>query len=347
MTRSLDPLLRILKRWYFEALGVARADERALRRHAGQNRALILNVHSVSPDSNPYGPSLHPEAFAGLLDWLAPRATLCLLRDLPGPADRDPQRPLVVLSFDDGLKDFVEHAMPVLASRGLRANQNLIGEAVETGDPPWTINLVDLLGATPPEALRRLRVPRFAAELSSHDPYAKERFGAAITNHFKGLAPAEREPGWAALREVTGGIVVDRPTRMMSSEDVAAALAAGHEIGSHSYSHESMEYVDDAAFLADFRRSCDVLARSGCKDCVVYAFPNGSYRPRQVELLQQEGVRHVLLVGEHPSRPGSVHTRLTLRGGSEAELRARAAHSDQRVRLLRAQLSRRRRARGS
>jgi hypothetical protein len=58
----------------------------------------------------------------------------------------------------------------------------------------------------------------------------------------------------------------------------------------------------------------------------VYSFPNGSHRAGQVELLQSEGVRHVLLVGERPSLPdASVLHRITVRGGSAAELRARSA----------------------
>jgi peptidoglycan/xylan/chitin deacetylase (PgdA/CDA1 family) len=224
------------------------------------------------------------------------------------------------------LKDFVEHAMPVLEAFAIPANQNVIGSAVDTGRPPWAIGLLDRLGAAPVEMVQRLRLPGFSQQLASGDPYAQERFGAAITNHLKTMAPADRAPALRRLEEeALKSIVVERPTRMMSAADVAAAHAAGHEVGAHSYSHESMEHVGDEAFLADFRRCRDVLARAGCERCDVYAFPNGSHRPGQPELLRQHGVRHVLLVGERPSAPeAGVHTRLTLRGASLAELRARA-----------------------
>lgn len=316
----------IIRRGYFGALRLAGTDERALRRHARHDRVLILNLHGVSPEVNAYGPSLHPERFRQLLAWLRPRVIFSRLRDLP-EQEHDPRRPLVVLSFDDGLMDFVQHAMPVLATFGVHANQNLIGESVERGEPPWTIHLVDLLGASPVELVQRLRIPGFEGALTGDDDYAKERYGAALTNHFKRLAPGVRERSWDALEAALQGVVVDRPTRMMSAESVAAALSAGHEIGSHSYSHESMEHLSDAAFLEDFHRSRAVLAGIGCEECTIYAFPNGSHRRGQAELLQQAGVRSVLLVGERPSLTGaSVHTRMTVRGGSAAELRARATH---------------------
>jgi peptidoglycan/xylan/chitin deacetylase (PgdA/CDA1 family) len=325
VTSSADALRAIVKRSYFEALRAAGGNTRALRRHGARDHLLILNLHGISPHPNPYDPRLHPDRFAQLLTWLRSAATIGLLRDIPGPVDRDPRRPLVVLSFDDGLSDFVEYAMPVLASLDLRANQNVIGHAVETGDPPWAISLLDQLGATPTRVVQRLNVPGFAYKLARDAPSAKARFGAALTNHLKALTPAHRAPVWSALQESLQDVIVERPTRMMGSDDVAAAVGAGHEIGSHSYSHESMEYLSDTEFLEDFRRSRDVLHAVGREDCPVYAFPNGSHRPEQVGILQREGVRHVLLVGDRASQPGRlVHSRLTVRGDSIAEVRARS-----------------------
>jgi peptidoglycan/xylan/chitin deacetylase (PgdA/CDA1 family) len=325
--RLRDSHRRVLKRWYFDVLRMGKVNARALQRHAARDHLLILSLHSVSPTSNPYGPSLHPDLFADLLTWLQPRTHLCLLRDTERRSPQDRDRPRVVLSFDDGLKDFVEHAMPVLDSFDVRANQNVIGTSMEVGRPPWALSLVDLLGAAPVAAVQRLRIPGFGAVLSADEPYAKERFGAALTAHFKALTPSDRDIALMALYEELRDVVVDQPTRMMSAADVKAAHDAGYEIGSHSYSHESMEYVDDDTFLADFRRSCELLREAGCGDCTVYAFPNGSHRPGQPELLQAQRVRHVLLVDERPSHvTATVHTRLTVRGDSASELRARAVN---------------------
>jgi hypothetical protein len=85
-----------------------------------------------------------------------------------------------------------------------------------------------------------------------------------------------------------------------------------------------MTDLDDVAFVEDFRRSRRSLERAGCEPCLVYAFPNGSHRSGQAELLRREGVRHVLLVGDTASQPDAwLHPRLTLRGHSTAELRVR------------------------
>jgi peptidoglycan/xylan/chitin deacetylase (PgdA/CDA1 family) len=316
---------RLLKRAYYGVLCASRRDERLLRRHGRADRVLVLNIHSVDPTSKPFWPALHPQLFAGLLEWLRGRCTVTLPSTLGEVARTDARRPLVVLSFDDGYRDFVEHAMPILDRFGFKANQNVIGQSVETGRPPQIVQFSDFLNAAPASMLRELRVPHFSGRPVGDDPLDKERFGASIMNHLKQIPPASREPVWDELQRPMSEVEIERPTRMMSSEDVAAVAAAGHEIGAHSYSHESMEFVDDDGFLEDFKRCRRVLAAVNC-DPTVYAFPNGSYRPRQLALLRELGVQHVLLVGERTSRPdASVHNRITLRGHSLPELRVRAA----------------------
>jgi peptidoglycan/xylan/chitin deacetylase (PgdA/CDA1 family) len=323
--RSFHAQERLLKRAYYGVLRASRHDERQLRHQGRADRVLLLNIHNVDPSPNPFWPALHPRLFTGLLEWLRGRCTVTLPSTLGEVARTDALRPLVVLSFDDGYRDFVEHAMPILDRFGLKANQNVIGESVETGRPPQIVQFADFLNAAPTSMLGELPVPRFNGRHVSDDPLDKERFGASIMNHLKQMPPAEREPVWDELQGPMSEVEIERPTPMMSSEDVAAAAAAGHEIGAHSYSHESMEFVDDDEFVQDFQRCREVLAGVDC-DAKVYAFPNGSYRQHQIGLLRDMGVQHVLLVGERPSRPDTtVHTRITLRGQTLSELRVRAA----------------------
>ena len=56
-----------------------------------------------------------------------------------------------------------------------------------------------------------------------------------------------------------------------------------------------------------------------------YAFPNGSHRPEQVELLASRGFRHILLVEEkYGTRGARVLPRFTIGGASCLETRFQA-----------------------
>jgi peptidoglycan/xylan/chitin deacetylase (PgdA/CDA1 family) len=111
---------------------------------------------------------------------------------------------------------------------------------------------------------------------------------------------------------------------MMTAEDVKSA-ARTHEVGVHSYSHESMGFEDDDFFHEDVRRCRAFFEDRLQLPLAVYAFPNGSYRPAHLEHLFANGFKHALLVEDRAAATrGWVLPRLSVHGSSPLELRLRA-----------------------
>jgi peptidoglycan/xylan/chitin deacetylase (PgdA/CDA1 family) len=234
------------------------------------------------------------------------------------------RRPLAVLSFDDGYHDFVEYAMPLLHKHGLRANQNIIPACVESGCPPWNVQLVDFLNSVPRTLINELRVPGFSDRLAGDDEDSKTKYGVALSRFLK-LRPArERASLWPAVARLMERAGDWTMTRMMTLDDVRQA-SGSHEIGAHSYSHESMEFESDEFFESDLDRCFDYFSRSLRMPLLVYAFPNGSRRPEQVDTLLKRGIRYVLLVDEKfASRRCAVCPRFTIYGDSYQEAKFRS-----------------------
>jgi peptidoglycan/xylan/chitin deacetylase (PgdA/CDA1 family) len=114
---------------------------------------------------------------------------------------------------------------------------------------------------------------------------------------------------------------------MLSRADLAE-VARHHEIGLHSYDHDSMGFESDAFFRRDLDRCLGWAAAHLPVAPKVYAFPNGSARDDQVRIAHEAGLRDVLLGGERPSRAGArAHPRIGLFGSSDAELRLRLARA--------------------
>jgi peptidoglycan/xylan/chitin deacetylase (PgdA/CDA1 family) len=108
----------------------------------------------------------------------------------------------------------------------------------------------------------------------------------------------------------------------------AAEAAAHHEIGLHSYAHDSMEFETEAFFADDLRRCREWYRAHLGAEPRVYAFPNGSHRPEQPEHARRAGFDHVLLVGERASSVAAgVHPRITADGVTLRELRMRIARA--------------------
>ncbi len=57
----------------------------------------------------------------------------------------------------------------------------------------------------------------------------------------------------------------------------------------------------------------------------IYAFPSGSYKKSQLEYLQNNGVKNILLVDEnYSSYDTNIHKRFTFYGNSISEIKMRA-----------------------
>lgn len=315
------PVRRRLKHEYVRALAAARVERIMAQVHARSERVLILNLHRVSPDPNPFWPPLHPDAFRGLVAFVAGRCRVCRFAELADPTtDR---RPVAVLSFDDGCRDFVEYAMPILDEFDLPANHNVIGHAVRTGEPPFAIRVPDALNAVSVARLRGIRIEGFARRLEGDDDLARTRFGTALCAYLKELPPARRARVWSPVQALFEEAGTASWTRMMDQADVAAVAEAGHEVGSHSFSHESMAHLSAGEFEADLDLSDALFAELGLP-VDIYAFPNGSYRPGQIDVLLRRGIDHVLTIGRPSRARTGVHPRQSIYGDTPAELRLRA-----------------------
>lgn len=313
-------LRNIVKNKYFDLLRFLRRDARLLDLIRRENHVVVLNLHQVSPHANPFWPPLAPEVFDDLLGFLKQHFEVVLFKELAGITG---DKPAAVLSFDDGYYNFIEYAAPILDRHGLKANMNIIPECVESGQPLWNVKLYDFLNFAPVSLIRELELPGFDHRLGSGNSPDKMRFGLKISRFLKQRPRAERENLWPEIEKSMQK--VDFPlTRMMDRSDVRE-IAKTHEVGAHSYSHESMGFEDNAFFEADLQKCSDYFDKMLEIPLEIYAFPNGSFRPEQIEISRRRGIRHQLLVGEkYADRNSDVFTRFTIYGASALEARFQA-----------------------
>lgn len=310
-----------LKHLYFRLLRLTGSDRRLLGNIRKQDLVVILNLHQISPNSNPFWPPLEPRVFDELLTFLKQNFRVSNFANLDDAVD---PRPRAVLSFDDGYYNFVEFAMPILEQHGLPANLNVIPSCIETGEPPWNVKLYDFLNAMPRKLVNEIKLPGFNGRLDDESDEAKVRYGLRISGFLKKRPRRERMELWSEVSQVLARVSDVKSTRMMNGREVAEA-AVMHEIGVHSFSHESMEFEDDEFFQNDFQKCVSYFRDQLRLPLEIYAFPNGSYRGDQVAYLDRQGIKRILLVGEsYARREQKVLPRFTVYGASPAEVSIRA-----------------------
>jgi peptidoglycan/xylan/chitin deacetylase (PgdA/CDA1 family) len=319
------------RRWlvdgYSIAVTSAAIDRRRLRRLARRRGLIVFNLHNVAPPGPRFVRPIPPRAFDELVAWLKHE---CQLTTFAGLAELAPdqERPAAILSFDDGYRDFVEYAMPILERHGVQVNQNVIAACVEDGRPPWNVELLAAMEHVPVEGLRALQLPcGKLPRLESGGEAALMRWGVQVSRLLKLRSRAEREPLVATLiDQLDGG--AELPTEPMMTARDLVEVARHHEVGMHSYEHDSMEFESDEFFAEDVHRCRSWYRERLGGEPRIYAFSNGSHRPSQLEIARRSGFEHLLLVGERPSMLGAhIHPRITADGVTLRELRMRIARA--------------------
>ncbi|UUR07573.1 polysaccharide deacetylase family protein [Sphingomonas glaciei] len=300
----------------------ARANPFALRRSLdgmmAQDRIAILNFHRVAPlDGSSYVP-LDPQLFDDIIAFCRSRGDVRTFADLHQPAGT---RPIFVISFDDGYRDFLEYSLPALRRHGLRCNHNLIPGCVESGRPPLNVLLQDFIGKASGALLADISLEGFGP-LAGDD---RERTGLRASAWLKALPIARQRQVMAGLQpalEEEGSRFSATP--MMTLEEVQA-LGDDVEVGAHSFDHATLAAESDDYVRQDAIRCRGWFADTLSRPTEIYALPNGAATEPQRDILREEGFTTILRVEESSStRTGVEHRRFTIYGDTRAEVRSRA-----------------------
>ena len=309
----------LLKRVAFAVFGSDPALGVKLRRIARSGALTILNLHRVD-DAHPSAyEAMAPRLFDELVGWAAPRFHIVTFAELATLAPNG--KPPLILSFDDGYKDFIEIVAPILAKYGVRANQNVVPGCVESGLPPMNMLMQDFVGQAPASLLREVPLPGLP---EGADPDKRAASGLRASAALKSRPIAEQKMIFADLQPHFARLDGFVPTPLMTVSEIAEAGAV-HEIGTHSFEHATMATETDDYVAADAARCREWHREKLGAESLIYAFPNGSAGPGHAAIVRAAGYRDVLLVGEgFCSRGAHIHQRFTMYGTSAAELRFRA-----------------------
>ena len=295
---------------------------RRLRKLARCGATTILNLHRVDDLQGSAYEAMKPELFEDLVCWLKENFRIVTFAELPTLAPRG--KPPLILSFDDGYKDFIEVVMPILARHRVRVNQNVIPASIDSGRPPMNVMLQDFIGTAPLSLLRELAIPGLTREI---DPTDRVRYGIRASALLKNRPIAEQSTLFKKLDEFFERFDGFRTTAMLTLDDVRQ-IVTEHEIGAHSFEHASMAVESDDYLQLDLKRCRTYFEKRFDFLPHIYAFPNGSCRPGQIDRVLASGFDHVLLVGNGWSdATARCHHRFGLHANTLPEAKFRALGS--------------------
>jgi len=239
------------------------------------DRLAVLAYHGIDD----------PERFEMHLDYLRRRANPVSVDEtiaaMEGRRSLPPRA--VLITFDDGHRNVLELAMPMLQERGLPSVAFVIAELLDTDRPFWWDEVRDL-------ADRGGRV----STMPSLRP--DELFSA-----LKRLPDGLRRAGTDELRLSASGPAARK--RQLTGEDLRTMEAAGIAIGNHTWSHPYLSRCTDEVVEREIRDSHERLTTSLGHAPSSFAYPYGDPDARGARLLAETGYRAAFLFDHRMSVP--------------------------------------------
>lgn len=251
----------------------------------------VLMYHRVTRAGAPFE-GLDASLFREQMRWLRRHCTLIrpeeLLRHAQTPGWR---RPAVLVTFDDGYRDYYDNAFPVLEELGIPSVVFVATAFIDNGGLLWTENVNWVVAETSRSRaqLPWSREPEF--DLSSRD--GRQSFIAAAKSHLKQVPDAQRQRELHLLFDELG-VSPDQANlerQMMNWDEVRATIGLT-QIGGHSHTHPIMSQLDERQMDLEIRLCRERIATQTGQVPRYFAYPNGrqqDFNDMTRRLLRQYG----------------------------------------------------------
>ena len=262
----------------------------------------ILMYHGISP----FG--LQPETFERHLRYLRERFECVWASQIPEilDGDRDWRKPPLVLTFDDGLRNNLTYAAPLLESYDVKATFYIVSDLLDGKSMLWNHDLLCRLlltdeGQLPLEILpvesdlqgRFPAISRFVERVKGWDPGRRSEL-------LESLRRRDPEPEWEPW-------MLEKYC-LMSRQEVLG-LPDNIEIGSHTRTHPILPCLDDDQAREEIEGSRRALESLMGRPVVSFCYPDGQISDRD-ELLAAQAYAVAVSVEEGLAGPNSRRHRL-------------------------------------
>lgn len=278
-----------LVRWAASTLyysGLVRPLSAAVGYAGGRASFPILCYHRVNDDADPFFPAVPATVFDRHMAYVARAFRVMTVETLVERMRRGTvPRNALAITFDDGYRDALTHAAPILARHGLPATIYLTTGLVGSGEVAWFDRMAVAFKAT--------RADTYVTPWREPLPLATERDRLRaldrMIGYFKRLPDDDMRTSLDGL--LRGLDVTDQKcfkNLMLTWDDVHALTGLGFTVGAHTVNHPILARVPARRAWTEIFGSRTMIESALGQAPRAFAYPNG--RPEDYT----ETVRHLV-----------------------------------------------------
>jgi peptidoglycan/xylan/chitin deacetylase (PgdA/CDA1 family) len=275
----------------FSALFKARVGDMLHQRTKTNYQSTVLCFHSISDSDNHAYPPMKCADFAYIMDYIAKRFQVVTLEEMQnGEKSRLPK---MVLTFDDGYKDFYENALPILDRFGFPSIQSIVVESVEHGSNFWTQKL-NLLMHCISDNLETFDVEIGGVPFHYRKNEGFKEFNNSVFNHLLRFPLEMRNNFISELKSKLPNCEME-VEKMMSWDEIKKCTEHKVEIANHTFSHNLLNTIYNRdEILKEVVESKRIIEEKTGQKVQTLTFPNGFYNQQIIDVCKEAGYKYLL-----------------------------------------------------
>lgn len=254
--------------------------------------------HRVSDEEDLLWPPMKPELFDKIINRLSKRFLITKLEDVLAAPElyNKSGKPIATILFDDGYKDNIEYAAPILKAYNCLASFYVVTDCIDRNVPTWTYivdfvlqnthrSFIELDYTYIPDSLKKLPVG------NNINPATKK-----LKPWMKGLPNLNRLEIMKAITDQCSDVVIPR-NQMMSWNEIRQLNNDGFIIGSHTNTHPTLGQLENSNEIEEELQVSFVKIKNevGISPQTI-SYPIGTYDKRVIELSKNVGYKQGLAV---------------------------------------------------
>lgn len=263
-----------------------------------KQKTAVLLFHRVFPERDALWDPIDPALFRRTIEFIAKNFHIVPLEELlfERPVS---SKPLAALTFDDGYRDFIDYAIPILDKEKQKASMFVVTDCIDNGLPTWTYIIDNLFANSQKTAWSNYNMDEFPDEFRKTSWKTKDErinYCRRFKQHLKWIPSLKRDEIIKCLLSNFNDVSIPTNT-MMNWDEVKQISSAGFEIGSHSVSHPSLSTIADEKIISyELTHSAERIKEKTGIASKIFSYPLGSYDDRTKRLSKEAGYKASLAV---------------------------------------------------
>lgn len=264
-------------------------------------KVTVLLFHRVHPERDPLWDPMDPVLFESILLYARKNYEPVGLDEFFQDVNRKYKKRPLIITYDDGYRDFIDYSFPLLKKHSLPASMFVVTDCIDRNIPTWTYlmdyffyntKILEIKNADFGLPVQEFNVTKWHTD-AERIAYCKK-----VKQYLKKVPNKKRNE--IVQTFTTGFDDVQMPENlMMTWEEIKQLQSAGVQIGSHSVSHPPLATIEDENELkTELLDSALRIKEMTGKFPSTISYPVGSYNSGVKKMSEQVGYQLGLAVNQ-------------------------------------------------